>query len=44
MNKKELKQAMFGAKSEEFKKRFDLGLECYLNGSWGDAHLQYVMI
>ncbi len=25
---------------EDFKKRFELGVKCYLKGKWGDSRLQ----
>jgi hypothetical protein len=25
---------------EEFRKRFELGVSCYLKGKWGDSRLQ----
>lgn len=31
---------MIDAVSPEFKKRFDMGLDCYINGKWPDAKLQ----
>lgn len=31
---------MVDAVSNEFRKRFELGLDCYINGKWADAKLQ----
>jgi hypothetical protein len=31
---------MINCVSEEFRNRFDLGLNCYLSGKWPDAKLQ----
>ena len=30
---------MINATSEDFRKRFDMGLECYLAGKWSDSRL-----
>lgn len=37
--KKELREVMVNATSEEFRKRFELGLDCYLGGKWADSRL-----
>ena len=26
-----------------FKQRFDLGVNCYIKGKWGDSRLQYLL-
>jgi hypothetical protein len=32
---------MIDSVPEYFKKRFELGVSCYLKGRWGDSRLQY---
>lgn len=41
MGKKELKQVLHHNLPVDFKKRFELGVNCYLKGKWGDSRLQY---
>jgi hypothetical protein len=43
MGKKELRQALHHNLPEDFKKRFELGVNCYLKGKWGDSRLQYFL-
>lgn len=38
--KKELREVMVDAISPQFRKRFELGLDCYINGKWSDSKLQ----
>lgn len=42
MGKKELRQVLNHNLPEDFKKRFELGVNCYLKGKWGDSRLQYL--
>jgi hypothetical protein len=39
MNKKELREVLIHCLPEDFRKRFDLGVNCYLKGKWGDSRL-----
>jgi len=41
MGKKELRQTMIESLPEYFKTCFELGVNCYLKGKWGDSRLQY---
>lgn len=39
LKKKELREVMINSTTDDFKKRFELGLECYLAGKWADSRL-----